>query len=108
MPFPFELVSPDKVLFSGPAQAVVIPGYEGDFQVLADHAPTMSAVRPGVVAITDMMYTPTGKQALMDTMGDFKNPFNVIVGSMLTLKAGSMVPTGKLDASVTIKAHAAP
>ena len=51
--FPFELVSPDKVLFSGPAQAVVVPGYEGDFQVLADHAPTMAAVRPGVVGITD-------------------------------------------------------
>ncbi len=51
--FPFELVSPDKVLFSGPAQSVVVPGYEGDFQVLSDHAPTMAAVRPGVVSIFD-------------------------------------------------------
>ena len=51
--FPFELVSPDKVLFSGPAQAVVIPGDEGDFQVLADHEPLLSSVRPGVVAIDD-------------------------------------------------------
>jgi F-type H+-transporting ATPase subunit epsilon len=49
--FPFELVSPDKVLFSGPANAVVVPGYEGDFQVLADHAPTMTAIRPGVIGI---------------------------------------------------------
>jgi len=53
MPFPFELVSPDKVLFSGPAQAVVVPGYEGDFQVLADHEPLLTSVRPGVVAIDD-------------------------------------------------------
>ena len=51
--FPFELVSPDKVLFSGPAQAVVVPGDEGDFQVLTDHAPLLTAVRPGVVGIDD-------------------------------------------------------
>ncbi len=51
--FPFELVSPDKLLFSGPAQAVVVPGDEGDFQVLADHAPLLTSVRPGVVAIDD-------------------------------------------------------
>jgi F-type H+-transporting ATPase subunit epsilon len=47
--FHFELVSPDKVLFSGPAQAVLVPGNEGDFQVLSDHAPVMSSMRPGVV-----------------------------------------------------------
>jgi F-type H+-transporting ATPase subunit epsilon len=51
--FPFELVSPDKVLFSGPAQAVLVPGNEGDFQVLTDHAPLMTSVRPGVVGIDD-------------------------------------------------------
>src|SRR5271166_6434375 len=51
--FHFELVSPDKVLFSGAAQAVLVPGSEGDFQVLTDHAPVMTSVRPGVVAIDD-------------------------------------------------------
>jgi F-type H+-transporting ATPase subunit epsilon len=51
--FPFELVSPDRVLFSGPAQSVVVTGAEGDFQVLTDHAPFLTSVRPGVVAIED-------------------------------------------------------
>jgi len=51
--FHFELVSPDKVLFSGAVQAVLVPGDEGDFQVLSDHAPVMTSVRPGVVAIDD-------------------------------------------------------
>ena len=36
--FHFELVSPDKMLFNGSAQAVLVPGAEGDFQVLSDHA----------------------------------------------------------------------
>ncbi len=43
--FHFELVSPDKVLFNGSAQAVLVPGAEGDFQVLSDHAPVMTAMR---------------------------------------------------------------
>ena len=51
--FPFELVSPDRAMYSGPAQAVVVPGEEGDFQVLADHAPLLTSVRPGVVGIDD-------------------------------------------------------
>ena len=50
----FELVSPGKVLFSGPAQSVLVPGNEGDFLVLSDHAPVMTSVRPGVVGIDDV------------------------------------------------------
>jgi hypothetical protein len=60
------------------------------------------------VAETPMVYTATGQQTLIDTMGDFKNPFNVIVGAQLDLRSGQMVPAGKLDANVHIKAHAAP
>ena len=51
--FHFELVSPDKLLFDGPAQAVLVPGNEGDFHVLSDHAPVMTSVRPGIVGIDD-------------------------------------------------------
>ena len=50
--FQFELVSPEKVLFSQPALQVVIPGSEGDFGVLFDHAPLLSSLRPGVVSVT--------------------------------------------------------
>jgi F-type H+-transporting ATPase subunit epsilon len=49
--FHFELVSPDKQLFNGPAEAVLVPGAEGDFQVLRDHAATMTSLRPGVVSV---------------------------------------------------------
>ena len=65
--FHFELVSPDKVLFSGAVQAVLVPGNEGDFQVLADHAPVMTSVRPGVVAIDD----PQGKHRRIFVRGGF-------------------------------------
>ncbi len=51
-PFAFELVSPEKQLVSGETSAVLIPGTEGYFQVLADHAPTMSTIKPGVIEVS--------------------------------------------------------
>jgi len=47
----FELVSPEKLLFSGEVDQVDIPGAEGDFGVLADHAPTVATVRPGILTV---------------------------------------------------------
>jgi F-type H+-transporting ATPase subunit epsilon len=46
----FELVSPERLLLSEPADMVVVPGSEGDFGVLPGHAPMISTVRPGVIA----------------------------------------------------------
>jgi len=45
--FKFELVSPAKLLFSGEVEEVVVPGTEGEFTVLAGHAPLVSTLRPG-------------------------------------------------------------
>ena len=50
-PFPFELVSPEKLVVAGDVLSVQIPGTEGDFEVLARHAPVMSGIRPGVLTI---------------------------------------------------------
>ena len=47
----FELVSPEKLLFSSEVEMVVVPGVEGDFGVLPQHAPLISTVRPGVIDI---------------------------------------------------------
>lgn len=50
--FQFELVSPEQVLASEQVYMVEIPGEAGNFGVLAEHAPLLSSVRPGVVTIT--------------------------------------------------------
>jgi F-type H+-transporting ATPase subunit epsilon len=47
----FELVSPERLLLSQPVEMVVVPGVEGDFGVLPGHAPLVSSVRPGVIAV---------------------------------------------------------
>jgi F-type H+-transporting ATPase subunit epsilon len=49
--FHFELVSPEKLLFSGEVEQVDVPGAEGDFGVLAGHAPFVSTLRPGILTV---------------------------------------------------------
>ena len=51
--FTFELVSPEQLMFAGDVESVVVPGTEGEFTVLKDHAPLMSTMKPGVVTITE-------------------------------------------------------
>ncbi|GGO94361.1 ATP synthase F1 subunit epsilon [Stakelama pacifica] len=47
----FELVTPEKLVRSGEVYQVVVPGTEGDFGVLAGHAPFMATVRDGELAV---------------------------------------------------------
>ena len=64
--FRFELVSPEKLLFSGEVQQVDVPGIEGDFGVLADHAPMVTTVRPGILTV----HTADGVQKIV-VLGGF-------------------------------------
>jgi F-type H+-transporting ATPase subunit epsilon len=50
--FKFELVSPERILMSVDADQVVVPGTDGDFAVLAGHAPVITTLRPGVLDVT--------------------------------------------------------
>ena len=47
----FELVSPEKLLVSEPAEMVVVPGAEGDFGAMPRHAPMITGVRAGVIEV---------------------------------------------------------
>jgi F-type H+-transporting ATPase subunit epsilon len=48
----FDLVSPERRLASVEASAVQIPGADGDMTAMADHAPTITTLRPGVLSVT--------------------------------------------------------
>ena len=47
----FELVTPERLVRSEEVHMVVVPGTEGDFGVLAGHAPVMSTIRNGELAV---------------------------------------------------------
>lgn len=49
----FELISPERVLFSGEVRAVMLPATEGDMTVMPGHVSTMVMLNPGVIAVTD-------------------------------------------------------
>lgn len=49
--FHFDLVSPEKLLFSGKVEQVDVPGVEGDFGVFEGHAPMVTLLRPGILTI---------------------------------------------------------
>lgn len=49
--FKFDLVSPERLLVSEDVEAVIIPGTEGEMTVMANHAPVMATIKPGVVTV---------------------------------------------------------
>jgi len=49
--FHFDLVSPEKLLYAGDVEQVDLPGSEGDMGVLADHAPLVTTLRPGIIVV---------------------------------------------------------
>ena len=89
--FHFELVSPDKLMFSGEAESVLVPGSEGDFVVLKDHAPVMAALKPGVIAIEDT----AGKHKRIFVRGGFAD----VSPTGLIVLAETALPEGELDAA---------
>ncbi|MBV9569587.1 MAG: F0F1 ATP synthase subunit epsilon [Hyphomicrobiales bacterium] len=51
--FHFELVSPDQLLFSAEVESVVVPGSEGEFTMLPNHAPLVTSLRNGGVILVN-------------------------------------------------------
>jgi len=64
--FHFELVSPDRISFSGEVDQVDVPGAEGDFGVLAGHAPLIALIRPGIMTVYS-----GGEQTKLVVLGGF-------------------------------------
>ena len=68
-----ELVTPEKMLFSGEATMVEAPGAEGDFGVLPQHSPLVSLLREGAVTIhtngTVKAFNVTGGTAKVNEAG---------------------------------------
>jgi len=88
--FAFELVSPDKLLFNGPVEDVLVPGSEGDFVVLRDHAPVMTSLRPGIVDIGET----GGKHTRLFVRGGFAD----VSAAGLIVLAETAIPVDELSA----------
>jgi len=65
--FKFELVSPERLLLSVDVDQVLVPGSEGDFTMLANHAPVLAVLRPGLLDVV----LPGGKEQRYYVRGGF-------------------------------------
>jgi|SRR5579883_194422 len=52
-PFTFELITPNRTLFSGEVRSVTVPGVMGNFQVLRSHAPLLTSLEIGKIQLRD-------------------------------------------------------
>jgi F-type H+-transporting ATPase subunit epsilon len=92
----FELVSPERQLRSGDVHMVVVPGTEGDFGVLAGHAPFMSTIRPGAIDV----YEDEGRPA---TRIFIDGGFAEVTEAGLTILAESAMPVGEIPVEETAR-----
>jgi F-type H+-transporting ATPase subunit epsilon len=89
--FHFDLVSPEKLLFSGEVDQVDVPGSEGDFGVLAGHAPLVTTLRPGILT----MFSEGAALRIVVDGG-----FAEVGPSGLTVLADMAVPVEEFDRAV--------
>jgi F-type H+-transporting ATPase subunit epsilon len=87
--FTFELVSPERLLVSEEVSHVVIPGTDGEMTVMAEHAPLMTTIKPGVVTVT----TAPGKEDRYVVFGGFAD----VLPTGCTLLAESAMHVNDID-----------
>jgi F-type H+-transporting ATPase subunit epsilon len=88
--FHFDLVSPEELVFSGEVEHVVVPGTEGEFGVLAGHAPLVAMLKPGILKILG-----PNEQRIMVVGG-----FAEVGPEGLTVLADMAVPVEDVDPAV--------
>lgn len=48
-----EIITPDKKVYSGEVDSVKLPGADGSFGILNNHAPIIASLKKGIVRVTD-------------------------------------------------------
>tara|TARA_B100000029_G_scaffold477353_1_gene522335 strand:- start:2021 stop:2416 length:396 start_codon:yes stop_codon:yes gene_type:complete len=84
--FQLQIISPEKVIFSGDARMVVLPSYEGDMSVLKNHISIITFLRPGIIRVvkkegdSEDFFTQDG------TVEYFNNNLVILSASVLNKK----------------------
>ncbi len=86
----FDLVSPERLLMSEPVESVTVPGADGYFTVLINHAPFMTTLKPGVVDV----HSESGDVQRIYVRGGFAD----VSSTGLTLLAEEAITLADVDA----------
>jgi F-type H+-transporting ATPase subunit epsilon len=94
--FHFELVSPERLIFSGEVEQVDVPGAEGEFGVFAGHAPLIATLKPGMLRVYSASEAP---QRIV-----VKGGFAEVGPTGLTVLAEQAVPAEEYDPAMVDEA----
>jgi F-type H+-transporting ATPase subunit epsilon len=87
----FELVSPEKLLFSKQVAMVTVPGSEGEYGVLPGHAPMITTVKPGVIDIYAQENAPATDRIFV------AGGFAEVTQTLCTVLADEAIPVSELN-----------
>lgn len=89
----FDLVSPERRLASVAVEAVQIPGADGDMTAMADHAPMITTLRPGVLRLD-------GADGAAETAYFVTGGFADVAGPTVTVLAEQALPVSEVTAEI--------
>lgn len=89
----FDLVSPERRLASMAVDAVQIPGADGDLTAMADHAPLITTLRPGVLRVD-------GAEGGAETAYFITGGFADVAGPAITVLAEQAMPVSEVTAAL--------
>jgi F-type H+-transporting ATPase subunit epsilon len=89
----FDLVSPERRLASMAVEAVQIPGADGDLTAMADHAPLITTLRPGVLKVE-------GAEGGAETAYFVTGGFVDVAGPSVTVLAEQALPVSEVTAEM--------
>ena len=89
----FDLVSPERRLASMAVDAVQIPGADGDLTAMADHAPLITTLRPGVLRVD-------GAEGGAESAYFITGGFAYVAGPAITVLAEQAMPASEVTADV--------
>ncbi len=84
--FKLEIISPEKIIFSGDTKIVVIPSYEGDMSILKNHISIITFLRPWIIKV-QINESDFNEFFVQDgTVEYFNNTLVILSASVINLK----------------------
>ena len=84
--FNIEIISPEKIIFSGTAKIATLPSYEGDMSILKNHVSTITFLRPGIVKVEKKDKSIEDFFAEEGTVEFYDNTLILLSASIINLK----------------------
>tara|TARA_B100001123_G_C15205429_1_gene985038 strand:- start:836 stop:1231 length:396 start_codon:yes stop_codon:yes gene_type:complete len=84
--FKLEIISPEKIIFSGNATMVTLPSYEGDMGILKNHISIITFLRPGIIKVEKEEKNSESFFVEDGTVEFFNDTLTMLSASVLNIK----------------------